>query len=193
MDSSVLCGCMSSTHQSSALLLCHGCVCWVSHERREYSVSAAPARREQIHLKFLWLLEFSSSFHARTLSTMGVHSVHGETQWDSGRRQQDTPQAGQPEAPLDGGHRGPQIACATTWLRSSQCGLQWKTGRWWAGEPWKDATGSEFPFAEQGGRDCRWHGGVGFLDCLEDKHGWYSPWCCASAQRTETLGRTRGT
>lgn len=44
------------------------------------AMAAAPARREQVYLKFLWLLEFSSSFHAHTLSTMGVHSVHGETQ-----------------------------------------------------------------------------------------------------------------
>ena len=46
-----------------ALLRHHGCVCWVSHERREYGVSAAtaaaavPARGEVALCKvMLWLL-----------------------------------------------------------------------------------------------------------------------------------------
>ena len=72
----------------AVLLLPHGCVCWVSDERREYSLSAAmaavPARREKICLQFLWLLECSSSFPACTLLSMGsMNSVHSEIQWDN--------------------------------------------------------------------------------------------------------------
>ena len=48
------------------LLLHRGCVRWVSHERREYSVStvkaAATAKREKTCLQFQRLLELSSSF-----------------------------------------------------------------------------------------------------------------------------------
>ena len=39
----VLYGCMSSTQKLVAILLHHRCVRWVSHERREYNVSAAMA------------------------------------------------------------------------------------------------------------------------------------------------------
>ena len=54
---------------------CHGCVPWVSQERRECSVSvamaAAAARREKTCLQFLRLLESPSSLLAPTLPILG--------------------------------------------------------------------------------------------------------------------------
>ena len=71
--------------KSSGITAARGCVCWVGHERRRYSVfaavAAAPARREETCLKFLQLLEFSSSLPACALPAMGlVNSAHSETQ-----------------------------------------------------------------------------------------------------------------
>ena len=47
-------------------MLHHGYIHWVNHERRVYRVSAAmaaaPAKREQMCLQSLWLLQASSSF-----------------------------------------------------------------------------------------------------------------------------------
>ena len=104
-----LCGthvCEFHLERGGILLLHHGCVHWVSHERREYSVStttalsqpgerlccvmlwytamvAMPARREYMCLQFLWLLESPSSLLACTLPTLGsansVDSVNSET------------------------------------------------------------------------------------------------------------------
>ena len=67
------------------LLLRHSCVCWVSHRRREDSMSTAmtavSVRREQMCLQFLWLLESPSrSLLAHTLPTLGsANSVNPKT------------------------------------------------------------------------------------------------------------------
>ena len=76
----------------------YGYICWVTHERREHSVSAAmdsaPVRRAQMCLQLLWLLESSASFPDCALPTLGsMNRVHSETQkdnWCSWQDQQNT-------------------------------------------------------------------------------------------------------
>ena len=66
--------------------------------------AAAPARRERIHLQFLWLLAFSSGLPARTWPRLGSADsvqVRGETQRDSRRCGQDQRDGGRPR---QGGH-----------------------------------------------------------------------------------------
>ena len=54
------------------------------------ATTALPARREYTHLQFLRPLEFSSSFTACTLSTLGsMNSTHRETQQDDWCCEQD--------------------------------------------------------------------------------------------------------
>ena len=103
-----------------------------------------------MHLHFRWLLEFSSSFLALTLATRGsVNSSHSELYQDNWCSQQDTQQVEEPEAPQkrrrgtqqDNSLRhhwmeeanGHHIEYSAMWLQSYQCGLCWKTGRWWLG------------------------------------------------------------
>ena len=67
---------------------------------------------------------------------------------------------------------GQHIACGTVWPRSSVWALMgnWEVvdGHWIA---WKGVTGHELPFAERGGKDCPWHHGVDYPDCLEGEYG----------------------
>ena len=102
--------------------LCYDCVCWVSHERRGYSTSAAvavvPVRSESTCLRFPWFLELSSHHPAHALPPVGSRrSVHSEKQWDNWQSQQDTQQAEEPEC-LPGGSGKNLPAVRETWAPS---------------------------------------------------------------------------
>ena len=89
------------------------------------------------------------------------------------KRWQDTQQVEEQETPLDGGSQRPPHS---RWCRVATTlpdGFQWKTGRRWTVHriALKRLAGNEFPFAQQGSKDCCWQRGADFLDHPAGEYG----------------------
>ena len=90
------------------------------------------------------------------------------------------------------GHR---TVYGAVWLWPSQCGLRWKTGRWWMvhQRALERRCRRQVPFCRRRQHRLLLTHWGGFSHCPEGEYGQCSLWCCAGVQCTETLGRARPT
>ena len=168
--------CELHEEQAGALVLGPSCMRRVSRGRRDCGLSvaadAAPARREEMCLQLLELPSrvSAASFLSVHLAYPGL-SERGDTAY-SWHCQQDTQQAREPQAPLDGGSQQPAQGA---WYPVAKVLSAGDWGGRFPNSTEKALWAGEFLFAGRSSTDCRWPCGVGFPDWPEGQYGQSAP------------------